>query len=104
MLLPSRLRNSLLARTVTFTLLVVAGAGVVISAIFLMAIRGLANKHLELRAAAVTRFVAIRAQFPMLVGDRTELERLATETLSMEDVGQGGAGPHPEPERRVEVR
>jgi len=70
-------RNSILARTLIRNLLLVAGTGVVIGAIFLFTMRSVVNRQLAARAADVAAYLANRAQFPMLVGDRAELDQLA---------------------------
>ncbi|HEY4362787.1 MAG TPA: HAMP domain-containing sensor histidine kinase [Bryobacteraceae bacterium] len=78
-------RSSILVRTLIRNLLLVAGTGVVIGAIFLVTMRGVVNRQLIARGADVSAYLANRAQFPMLVGDRQELNQLARGALLSAD-------------------
>jgi signal transduction histidine kinase len=79
-------QRSLLAQTLALNSLLVFSTGALISGIFVVTMRRLVIQQVELRAASMAKLVAARAEFPMLVGDRSELKRLAQETMLLEDV------------------
>ena len=76
----------MLARALLATLLVGAAAIGVVTVLFVFAQRSILQHQVELRAAALAGFVASQAEFPMLVGDRVELQRIAANALASEDV------------------
>jgi signal transduction histidine kinase len=82
----ARLKTSLLARALAATVAVTALTGLLTGAIFFFTMQGVYRRELELRAGSAAQFVASQAQFSMLVRDRGELERLARQGLSIEDV------------------
>jgi signal transduction histidine kinase len=82
----ARLRSSLLARALAATVAGTALTGLLTGAIFFLSMRGVYRHELDLRAGSAAQFVASQAQFAVLVHDRTEMERLAREAMSLEDV------------------
>src|SRR5690349_16799763 len=81
-----RLNNSMLARALLATLIVGASAIGVVTVLFVFAQLSILRHQVELRAAELADFVASQSQFPMLVGDRVQLERIAANALANEDV------------------
>ena len=81
-----RAPQSILARTLILNLLLVAGTGVVIGAIFLLTLREIVNQQLTQRVTAVASYLVNQAQFAMLVGDHMELDQLARGVVA----GEGG--------------
>lgn len=79
-------RGSLLAQALTLNILLVLSTGALISVIFVVTMRRVVIQQVKLRAESMAKLVAARAQFPMLVGDWSELNRLARETMPLEDV------------------
>jgi hypothetical protein len=82
----TRLRTSLLARILATSVVVTALTGFLTGTIFFLSMRGVYGYELELRAKSAAQFIASQAQFSMLVHDRGELDRLARQGLSIEDV------------------
>src|SRR5579862_7943485 len=80
------LRTSLLARVLATSVVVTALTGLLTGTIFFLSMRGVYGYELELRAKSAAQFIASQAQFSMLVHDRGELDRLARQGLSIEDV------------------
>ena len=76
----------MLARALLATLLVGASAIGVVTVLFVFAQRSILQHQVELRAEGLAGFVASQAEFPMLVGDRVELQRIAANALASEDV------------------
>lgn len=81
-----RLRRSLLTRVLATNLVLLTCTGVIVSGVFLLAMRGVVIQQMNLRAASMAKSLAARAQFPLLVADWSELGKLAQETVSIEDV------------------
>jgi len=78
--------ESLLTRVITSSL-VLAGVSIsVLTIAFLIAIGAAFETQLRLRARSLADFVASQSEFAMLVGDRVELENIATTVLAGEDV------------------
>lgn len=82
---PARVPHSILARTLIPNLLLVAGTGLVMGAIFLVTLKEIVSRQLTLRATAVATYLANRAQFAMLVGDHLELDQLAHSVIASGD-------------------
>ena len=84
-----RLRNgnpSLLKQALFSNFLLVGASVVVLTALFVFAQVSAAGRQMGLRAEVLADFVATQSEFSMLVGDRTELERIAHNALKAEDV------------------
>ena len=81
-----RINNSLLARLLLANLVVGSIALAVIAILFVLSERAVLQHQVELRAAALADFVANQSEFPMLIGDRVQLERIAANALASEDV------------------
>lgn len=79
-------RQSVLAQALALNLITALAVGGLISGIFVLTTRRIVIQQARLRATEMASLVATRAQFPMLVGDRSELDRLARETMQLEDV------------------
>ncbi|MGA3239418.1 MAG: ATP-binding protein [Bryobacteraceae bacterium] len=78
---PSLLKQAL------FSNFILGGASVVLlTALFVLAQLSAAGRQMGLRAEVLADFVATQSEFAMLVGDRTELERIAHNALNVEDV------------------
>ena len=84
--LKSRLRHSLLAQALLSNFLLVLASVSVLITLFLLVQRSMFERQVELRASAVVDFVADELQFPVLVGDKEEAQRLAGRALSNSDV------------------
>jgi signal transduction histidine kinase len=91
------LDRSLLARVLTGNVVLNAGLAAALTSIFLWTYSGDLDRQMTRRAETLAEFVAAESQFPMLVGDRMELERIAANTVSAEEVlfveltdGEGG--------------
>ena len=80
------MNNSMLARALLATLIVGASAIGVVTVLFVFAQRSILRHQVELRAAEIADFVASQSEFPMLVGDRVLLARIAANALANEDV------------------
>ncbi|MBI3696413.1 MAG: hypothetical protein HY238_16440, partial [Acidobacteria bacterium] len=81
-----RLNESLLARALASNFLL-GGISVIVVTVLVLALQLAAfQRQLHLQAKSLAEFVASQSEFAMLVGDRTELERIARQALSVEDV------------------
>src|SRR5579872_4402787 len=78
--------QSLRARVLAANLALVGISVVVLTVLFLLAQRSALEKQLELRADTLAQFVASQSEFAMLVGNRQELETVAENAISSEDV------------------
>ena len=81
-----RKRRSLLAQALTANGLVVGISVVCLTALFLLTELATIQRQLELRAEGLTEFLASQSDFPMLVGNGPELERIAQTAVAGEDV------------------
>ncbi len=82
----ARRRRSLLAQASLGNVLVMVGAAVGITSLVLWTERTGLRTQLALRAATSAEFVASQSAFPMLIGDRQELTRIAKAAVANEDV------------------
>ena len=78
--------ESLLTRVITSSLVLAGVSITVLTIAFLIAIGAAFETQLRLRARSLADFVASQSEFAMLVGDRVELENIATTVLAGEDV------------------
>jgi PAS domain S-box-containing protein len=84
-----RLRNnrpSLLKQALFSNFLLVGASVVLLTVLFVLAQVSAAGRQMGLRAEVLADFVATQSEFAMLVGDQTELERIAHNALNVEDV------------------
>jgi len=79
-------RRSLGARMLAWTMLFAAIAVRVSAACFLWTYNRDLDRQLVSRAGALADFLAGQSQFAMLVGDRTEMERIAANAVATDDV------------------
>ena len=82
----ARINDSLLARLLLANFVVGTTALAVIAVLFVLSERAVLGHQVELRATALADFVASQSEFPMLIGDRVQLERIAANALASEDV------------------
>ena len=82
----NRQSRSLLHRVVSANFVLVSVSAVCLTALLLMYQLGGFQHQLQLRAETLAEFLARQAAFPLLVGDRDQLEKLAADMLSGEDV------------------
>ncbi|MBZ5727315.1 MAG: HAMP domain-containing histidine kinase [Acidobacteriia bacterium] len=80
------LQQSLLARVLTANLALATLTVVSLTALFLWAYSRDLDLQISGRAQALAEFLAAQSQFAMLVGDRPELERIAHNALSSDEV------------------
>jgi signal transduction histidine kinase/DNA-binding response OmpR family regulator len=80
----SLLAQALVANFLPLAISAVCVAGLTAGALFIQ-LRAF-ERELRLRAESLAQFLARQSEFPMLVGDRAELGRLAASVLSIEDV------------------
>jgi signal transduction histidine kinase/DNA-binding response OmpR family regulator len=80
----SLLGQALVANFLPLAISVVCVAGLTAGALFIQ-LRAF-ERELRLRAESLAQFLARQSEFPMLVGDRAELGRIAASVLSIEDV------------------
>src|SRR5690242_18733758 len=78
--------ESLLTRVITSSLALAGVSITVLTVVFLVATGAAFETQLRLRARSLADFVASQSEFAMLVGDRVELETIATNALAGEDV------------------
>ena len=78
--------HSLQTRTLLYNITIVGAAVACLTGLFLFEQHTAIEGQLRLRAEALAEFLANQIQFALLVGDRTELERIAESTLGNEDV------------------
>jgi signal transduction histidine kinase len=81
-----RLRRSLGARMLAWTMLFAAFAVSSLSGLFLWTYNRDLDRQLVGRAAALAEFLAAQSQFAMLVGDRSEMERIAANAVATGEV------------------
>ena len=79
-------RRSLLVQASLANVLVMLGAAVSVTSLILWNQNTGLQRQLELRAEASVEFLASQSAFPLLIGDRAELERVAKSTATNEDV------------------
>jgi PAS domain S-box-containing protein len=84
--LRQRVNQSLLARALLSNFALVGAPVVLLTAVFLLVQFAEMRRQLDLRASLVGHFVATQSEFGMRAGDRTELQRIAQSSLSVEDV------------------
>src|ERR1041385_4267040 len=81
-----RKSQSLQTRTLLYNITIVGAAMICLTALFLFEQHFAMDHLIMLRAEALAEFLASQIQFAMLVGDRSELARIAVSTLHDEDV------------------
>ncbi|HTM47862.1 MAG TPA: ATP-binding protein [Bryobacteraceae bacterium] len=81
-----KINRSLLAQALLSNFLLVAIGGVLLTGVFLYMQLSAMRRQMEVRAGVLAGFVATQSDFAMLVGDRTELGRIARNALAVEDV------------------
>jgi len=79
-------QRSLLAQASLANVLVLAGAAVSITSLVLWNQSSGLRRQLELRAQTSADFVASQSEFPLLIGDQGELQRVAKSAMRNEDV------------------
>lgn len=79
-------RKSLLRQALAVDFVLFVACFVALIGLFLYAQRDAFQRQLELRATTLIDFVTEQTVFPMLVGDRDELARIAESIVSSEDV------------------
>ena len=79
-------QTSLLGRVLLANLTLVGVSITCLAVLFLIAQSSALQRQLESRAELLAEFLATESQLPMLVGNRLELERLASTALASEDV------------------
>jgi PAS domain S-box-containing protein len=77
---------SLLKQALFSNFLLVGASVVLLTVLFVLAQLSAAGRQMGLRAEVLADFVATQSEVAMLVGDRTELERIAHDALNVEDV------------------
>ena len=78
--------SSLLTQALVANSLVIIGAGLSIFALLVWVGRSNLRRQIELRAVAAAEFLAAQSEFPLLIGDRVELRRVAEAAARTEDV------------------
>src|SRR5690242_9320097 len=78
--------RSLQTRTLVYNVSIVGAVVTCLTGLFLWEQHNAFERQLELRADALAEFLASQIQFALLVGDRPELEKIAANALSTEDV------------------
>src|SRR5260370_8534913 len=73
-------------RTLLYNITLGGAAVACLTGLFVLEQHAAIERQLQLRAEALAEFLANQIQFALLVGDRTELERIAASTLGNEDV------------------
>lgn len=79
-------RRSLLVQASLANVLVMVGAAVSVTSLILWNQNTGLRRQLELRAQASVEFLASQSTFPLLIGDRAELQRVAKSAATNEDV------------------
>ena len=79
-------RKSLLTQVSLTNVLIVAAAAVSITSLALWNQNTGLRRQLELRAQTSADFLASQSEFPLLIGDRDELQRVAASAMRNEDV------------------
>ncbi|MBZ5609096.1 MAG: response regulator [Acidobacteriia bacterium] len=79
-------RKSLLMQASLVNVAVMVAAAVSITALVLVAERSTLSQQLNLRAQGSAEFLASQCDFPLLIGDRAELGRIARSAATNEDV------------------
>jgi signal transduction histidine kinase/DNA-binding response OmpR family regulator len=79
-------RRSLLVQASLANVLVMVGAAVSVTSLILWNQNTGLRRQIELRAQASAEFLASQSTFPLLIGDRAELQRVAKSTATHEDV------------------
>jgi signal transduction histidine kinase len=102
------LRRSLLVRVLTANAVLGAYMVVSLTTLFLWTYSRDLDRQLSRRADTLAELIAGESQFPMLVGDRAELERIAANAVSAEEVAfvelKDALGGEPVVRSRVELR
>src|SRR6476661_1695713 len=78
--------HSLQTRTMFYNMVIVGSAVGWLTGLFLFEQHLAVDRQLLLRAEELAQFLASQSQFALLVGNRTELARIAASTLRNEDV------------------
>jgi signal transduction histidine kinase/ActR/RegA family two-component response regulator len=78
--------HSLQTRTLLYNVSIVGAAVACLTGLFVLEQHAAVERELQLRAEALAEFLASQTQFALLIGDRSELERIAASTLKNEDV------------------
>ena len=78
--------KSLLTQASLANVLVMLGAAIGITSLLLWAQSGSLRRQLELRAQTSADFLAKQSEYPLLIGDLDELQRIAKSAVSNEDV------------------
>ena len=78
--------QSLLARALFSNFVLVGVSVTLLTGLFLLVQLRAIQTQMDLRARALSGFVAAQSDFSMLVGDRADLERIARSALSIDDV------------------
>ena len=79
-------RTSLLMQASVANIIVVGGAAVIGACLALWKESSILRQQLELRARVSADFLASQTEFPILIGDRSELRRIAKSAAAVEDV------------------
>jgi PAS domain S-box-containing protein len=77
---------SLLKQVLFSNFLLVGASVILLTVLFVLAQVSAASRQMGLRAEVLADFVSTQSEFAMLVGNRTELERIAHNALNVEDV------------------
>ncbi len=80
------LRNSLLGQILTANILVVVVTVCCLTGLLLLTQRAAFQQQMELRAGSLVNLLAGQSEFPLLVGDREELQQIAQNVTADEDV------------------
>jgi signal transduction histidine kinase/DNA-binding response OmpR family regulator len=83
---PGKKKKSLLTRTLASGFLLVGTSVICLTTLFLIAQRAVLRHQLELRAESMVEFLASECEFPMLVRNQPELQRMAATAVKNEDV------------------
>ena len=79
-------KDSLLTEALIGKMIVVVLTTTCLCTLLLLSERAALRRQLELRAGAIAQSLALQSDYPMLVGDRQELTRIASRALHGEDV------------------
>jgi signal transduction histidine kinase len=82
----TRIRKSLVTRLLFLIAAPVLGTAAISFGFFVMTMRGVVLKVVEKQTVELARSVAVRAQFPILVGDREALQSIGNEFAALPDV------------------
>ncbi|MCW5982376.1 MAG: HAMP domain-containing protein [Bryobacteraceae bacterium] len=79
-------KRSLIRQILAGNLLLVSATVICLTCMFIVAQRAELRQQLEIRSAALAKFLAGQSEFALLVEDSEDLQRLATSVLSADDV------------------